>query len=128
LVKLTPHHFSVRIQPGQIQPAWFLFALLGFSASYRPPEGGWFMVAFKFFEIQVIESDLDPDPLERRLKNHIAFLSSDPKRAVEQVASWAKRNDLKFDHGKWSDQELWFDLPDVFASFAMEIMHPDVLE
>jgi hypothetical protein len=30
--------------------------------------------------------------------------------------------------GGWSEKELWFDLPDVFTNFVIEIMHTSIVE
>lgn len=63
-----------------------------------------------------------PIPTKKKVNTHIAFLSDKPKGDLEKIDKWAKINNVRINQGKWSNKELWFDLPDIFINFVIEIM------
>jgi len=55
-------------------------------------------------------------------------LSDTPKEDIDEVRLWAEKKGVEFVQGGWSDKELWFDLPEVFTNFVIEVMHTSVVE
>jgi hypothetical protein len=80
-------------------------------------------------DIQIIEtSDVPVSDVDKKVRTHMAFLSETPQNDVREFKKWAENKGVGFRHGGWSEKELWFDLPDVFVNFVIEIMHPSVAE
>ena len=78
--------------------------------------------------IQVSEvSDQPIADLNKKIQTHIAFISEDPQKVINVIKEWANKKGFSFREGKWSDTELYFDLPDLFVNFAIEVMHTSVL-
>jgi len=81
------------------------------------------------FAIQIVEVDDKPiDDLDLKRKVHIAFLSDDPQALIEKVEVWAKDKGIQFRQGGWSEKERYFDLPDIFVNFVVEVMHTSIEE
>ena len=80
------------------------------------------------FNIQLVEVDEVPIQNKNRISSHIAFISENPKSVVDKVEKWATEKGLKFIKGGWSGRELWFDLPDLFVDFAIEVMDRSIVE
>ncbi len=78
--------------------------------------------------IQIIEKDFDIVEIDKKINTHIAFLSNDPKEKIKEIENWAKKNNLKFRTDGWNEKERWFDFPDLFVNFVVEIMHNSVVE
>ena len=79
-------------------------------------------------DIQIIETISSKIPIKEKINTHIAFLSKNPQKDILEISQWAKNNNIKFRDGGWSEKELWFDLPDLFINFVIEIMHTSVVE
>jgi hypothetical protein len=98
---------------------------------YTPPTKDWIMVGQDDlrFAIQITQVDDKPiEDIEKKRQAHIAFLSDDPQGVIDEVEKWAKDNNLKFRQGGWSPIERYFDLPDVFVNFVVEVMHTSIEE
>ncbi len=78
--------------------------------------------------MQFIEVDQVPQDMEVKRNSHIAFLSDDPKRELGRIQEWVESKGHKFLSGGWSDREFYFDCPDVFIDFVIEVMHTSVAE
>lgn len=79
-------------------------------------------------DIQIIEKDCKPIDIDSKINTHIAFISNKPKNDIERVKSWAKENNIEFRAGAWTDNEFWFDLPQIFQNFVVEIMDKSVID
>ena len=130
-MKTTLHHFAYSITPDSLELFLKLLEKMGCSLDYREGDSRWCMIkqgSVKAF-IQVTEvHDCPVVDSNKKINTHLAFLSDNPKDDVLEVKSWAKNNNIKFRSGSWSDKELWFDLPDIFLNFVVEIMDRSVVE
>lgn len=124
------HHVCHRIAPGKLEAVLELFDLLGCGVTYRPEHHQWAMVGQPGtpIDIQLYEEGGLAIPTEQKLRTHVAFLSDDPARDVAAIETWAKKQELRIVTGGWSEQERWFDLPEVFGDFVVEIMDRAVVE
>ncbi len=127
---LTFHHVCHRIGPGTLEIVLELFGQLGCQVTYRPEDGGWAMVAQPggSIDIQLFEETGLAIPTKQKLRSHLAFLSDNPSHDLETIEAWAKERDLQFVTSGWSEQERWFDLPNLFGDFVIEIMDRSVVE
>lgn len=80
------------------------------------------------FDIQFIERDCEPIHIELKRGNHVAFISFDPTKELERIKQWVKRQNKMFVTDSWSDKEHYFDCPEVFVDFVVEIMHRSIVE
>ena len=124
------HHVSYNIAPNSLELVLELLEKLGCPLAYREKNARWCMIQQKPnpINIQIIETKDQPIPIEKKTNTHIAFLSDTPKEDIEEIKQWSKDNNIKFRQDGWSDKELWFDLPDVFINFVIEIMHTSIVE
>jgi hypothetical protein len=90
----------------------------------------WCMIKQKSIpiDIQIIETKDKSIPIKRKINTHIAFLSKTLDGDIKKIKKWSKNKNLKFRHGKWSNKELWFDLPDLFVNFTVEIMDTSIIK
>lgn len=124
------HHFAFKIRPGTLEKAIELFEKMGLVLSYREGDARWALVEFveKKIKIQLIEATEQPFVLEQKLETHIAFISKDPQGELAKVENWANSKNIVIKSGKWNEEMLWFDLPDVFINFVVEVMNYSVIE
>ena len=129
-INTTLHHFAYNIKPNKLELVLELFEMLWCRLAYREWEKRWCMIEQKPIpiDIQIIEMNYDIIPIERKNNTHIAFLSKFPKEDIEKIKKWSENKNLKFQHWDWSDKELWFDLPEIFINFVVEIMHTSIVE
>ena len=129
-MKLKLHHFAYNIKPNKLELVLELLEKLGCTLSYREENARWCMVEQKPIpiDIQIIETADQQVPIEKKTSTHIAFLSDTPKEDIEEIKQWLDKKGVNFKQGGWSDKELWFDLPDIFINFVIEIMHTSVAE
>ncbi len=81
------------------------------------------------FAIQIVEvAEVPISNIELKRKVHIAFLSDNHQELINKVESWATERGIKFRQGGWSDKERYFDLPDIFVNFVIEVMHTSIEE
>lgn len=107
-----------------------VFEQLECKLMYRHGDARWAMVGQDglAFDIQLVEVDEHPVYNKSRISSHVAFISEKPLVQIEKVEIWAKQNGIRFEKGGWSERELWFDLPDLFVDFVVEIMHVSITE
>ena len=124
-MKVKLHHFAYNITPNNLELVLELLEKLGCTLAYREKDARWCMIQQKPIpiNIQMIEIKDQPITIEKKTNAHIAFLSDAPKEDIEEIKQWSENKGVKFRQGGWSDKELWFDLPDVFINFVIEIMH-----
>ena len=124
------HHGARRIVPNSLETVVEMFTLLGCKISYREGGARWAMIGQNGidFDIQLVEVDETPIQTKTRTSSHIAFISESPKTIIGKVNSWAKHKNVRFVTGGWNEKELWFDLPDLFVDFVVEIMDRSVVE
>ncbi len=129
-MKVKLHHFAYNIKPNELELVLELFKKLGCTLSYREENARWCMIEQKTIpiDIQIIETNDQSISIEKKINTHIAFLSNTPKKDIEEIKYWLKDKDVNFKQGSWSDKELWFDLPDIFINFVIEIMHTSIVE
>lgn len=123
------HHYCQNIRKGCLNDVVEMYNLLGFEVVYTPPTKDWIMVGQKDlrFAIQITQVNNSPiDDIDEKRKTHIAFLSDNPQEVIDRVRNWANKKDYKFREGGWSDIEKYFDLPDIFVNFVVEVMHTSI--
>ncbi len=128
--KMRLHHFAYAINQNSLEIVLELFEKFGCTLSYRDGEARWCMLEQKPInvDIQIIEVKGESAPIENKLNVHIAFLSNDPRGDIKKISEWCLNKKIIFRKGCWSDKELWFDLPEIFNNFVVEIMHTSVIE
>lgn len=124
------HHAAKRIAPGSLETVIEMFELLGCKVSYRPEGMRWAMVAQDGldFDIQLIETEAESLEGAARPNSQIAFISDQPEEDIARVRDWAESRGLRFAQNAWTDREFYFDLPDLFTDWVVEIMHVSVIE
>ncbi|MDB5188062.1 MAG: hypothetical protein JWO50_582 [Candidatus Kaiserbacteria bacterium] len=124
------HHTAKRIQRGSLGNVIEMFALLGCKVSYRPEGNGWAMIGQEGlnFDIQLIEVDGIPLEGETRRDSQISFVSENPTDHINKVHIWAEEKNLTFIQKSWNEREHYFDLPDLFVDWVVEVMHISVVE
>lgn len=129
-MKVKLHHFAYNTRPNSLELVLELLEKLGCTIAYREKQARWCMIEQKPtpINIQMIETKDQPVPIEKKVNTHIAFLSDSPKKDIEEIKQWLEAKNVNFRQGGWSDKELWFDLPDVFINFVIEIMHTSIIE
>jgi hypothetical protein len=129
-MKTKLHHFAYNIRPGTLETVIEFFQELNFSISYQEENARWCLVkqASSEVNIQIIETDDEVIPSEKKLSTHIAFLSDNPKLIIKELSEWATKKGIIFRKGAWTEQEFWFDLPRIFTNFVIEIMDTSVVE
>ena len=131
ILNTTLHHFAYNIQPDTLEIVIELFDMLGCKIAYRIDENArWLNFEQKPIpiDIQIIEVNNLPIDIAAKVNTHIAFLADDPSGDIKQIEKWAKEKGLQFRKGKWTEWELWFDLPNVFTNFVVEIMHKSIVD
>jgi len=127
----TLHHVAYSIAPNTLETVFEVFGHLGCTMSYREKGARWCLVEQEgvSIKIQLIET-ADVPVYDRgvRTNTHIAFISDEPRKVLEIVRTWTHTRGVSFREGGWSERELWFDLPDVFKNFVVEVMHTSVVE
>ena len=126
--KLTLHHFAVRIASGSLDFVMGLFEQLGCKESYYEDGASWAMFEQGDKIIQLIETDQAPEETKTKSSSHIAFLSGDPKSDIEKMQKWAESRGQAFVGGQWSGRERYFDCPEIFIDFVIEIMDRTIIE
>lgn len=126
------HHYCQNITKGHLQDIVEMYKFFGCEVFYIPPhDSTWLMMGQPGlrFSIQIAEVADEPvDDINKKVQTHIAFISDNPRKIIDKVKEWAKAKGFKFREGKWSDIELYFDLPEIFVNFVVEIMHTSILE
>lgn len=129
--ELILHHCCQNVTRGNLDLMVEMYALLGFKIAYTPPTKDWVLMEQPdiSFKIQVTQTDEDPiRDLEKKRQTHLGFISNDPSKVLGLVKEWAADKQLDFREGEWSQRERYFDLPDVFVNFVIEVMHSSVIE
>ena len=129
-MKAKIHHFAYNIKPNNLELVIELFEKLNCTLSYREGQARWCMIEQKptQIDIQIIETENEVIPIKTKINTHIGFISENPNEDIKEIASWAKSKGIKLKQGLWSEKELWFDLPEIFTNFVIEIMDKSILE
>lgn len=115
----------MRVKPGTLELAIQVFERLGCFVTYgRERHNHWVVVGQGGFDIQLREAGGFGFGVVDRTASHVAFTADHPDDVVADVWLLATLLGLKFVHGKWTDNELWFDLPEVFTDWVIEVMKP----
>ncbi len=124
------HHFAFNIKPNTLELVLEMFKIFDCTLSFRDGSSRWCMIEQKplAIDIQIVEKNDKQIPTEIKTSTHIAFLSECPAEDIQKIENWAKENSLTFQKGGWSEKELWFDLPDIFLNFVIEVMHTSVVK
>lgn len=127
---LSLHHCAKRIAPKTLEFVMELFKQLDCKESYWEEGARWAMIeqSGKSMIIQFIETKQNPQEINIKRNSHVAFLSENPEKDIERIGSWIKTQGFKFESGSWSDKEHYFDCPEVFIDFVIEVMHKSVAD
>ena len=126
------HHVCYNITPDHLEVVIELFELLGCGVVFRPADNPtWIMLGQEQlnFALQITESATPPeDDLSTKSQAHIAFISDNPQKIIDRIESWAQAENIRFRQDGWSEKERYFDLPEIFVNFVIEIMHTSIEE
>lgn len=126
------HHACLNISKGSLEQVVEIFQLLECPVVYEPHNGyRWAMVGQPQLEFSLQLTEVADSPiieLDKKRQLHIAFISPKPREIVEQAKSWAASKNITFREGGWSEREFYFDLPDLFVNFVIEVMHSSIEE
>lgn len=124
------HHCAMQITRGSLDTVLELFEQLCCRVSYREEGATWAMVEQEGlrFDLQLVEVDHPTRAREHRLESHIAFLSPHPAQDIDRIQTWCTEHGLSFYRNSWNDKEHYFDCPDLFVNFVIEIMDQSVVE
>lgn len=127
---LSLHHCAKRITPNSLEFVMDLFIQLQCKESYWDKGARWAMIeqAGKNMIVQFIETDQKPQDTNTKRNSHIAFISDNPTAEIEKIKNWVEGQGKQFIDGSWSDKEFYFDCPEVFVDFVIEIMHTSILD
>ena len=124
-MKVELHHFAYNITPNSLELVLELFKKFDCTVSYREKDAHWCLIKQELIpiNIQIIETKDKPiATINKKINTHIAFLSDFVKDDIKEIKQWSEDKNIKFKQGKWSEKEQWFDLPDIFVNFVVEIM------
>ncbi|MBI5126745.1 MAG: hypothetical protein HZA80_03215 [Candidatus Taylorbacteria bacterium] len=132
-MKIDPrlHHYCQNITKGNLDTVVEMYQLLNFKVVYTPPNGDWIMVGQDQLRFAIQITQVEDTPIvdiDIKRRTHIAFLSDNPQEVISKVEAWANNKNIKFRQGGWSDKEKYFDLPDIFVNFVVEVMHTSIEE
>ncbi len=124
------HHYCQNITPCHLADVVEMYKLLDFDVVYDPHNNErWIMVGQKQprFAIQIAEVDMKPiADIDIKKRTHIAFISDDPRAVIAKIKTWATAKGFAFREGGWSEIERFYDLPDIFVNFVVEVMHTSI--
>jgi len=124
------HHYCQNVSQGSLEDIIEMYGLLNCRVVYRPEgKNKWAMVGQDQlrFAIQIAEvSDKPIQDVDIKRQVHVAFISDNPQELIDKVRVWAEDKGIKFREGGWSKIERYFDLPDVFVNFVIEVMHTSI--
>lgn len=129
-MKTTLHHCEHRITKNSLEIVRELFQVLGCHISYQENGTSRVMVSQNnlSFDIQLVEVDDEPIMSKTRINSHIAFLSEDPREVIVEIEKWCQQRNVTFTKGAWNNKGYYFDLPEIFVDFVVEVMHTSVAE
>jgi hypothetical protein len=125
------HHSAYKIFPNSLEAALEVFKIFECEVTFKPElNQRWVMIGQKGlrYDIQLVEYSATSTDLDSKTGTHLAFISSDPDGVIKKIEDWARDRNVKFIKGEWSKTEKYFDLPDIFINFVIEVMHTSVEE
>jgi hypothetical protein len=129
--KIKLHHFAYNIKPNTLELVVEMFKFFDCEISYREWNKRWCMIEQKpiWIDIQIIETEFNEiKDIDKKIWSHIAFLSDSPEKQVNLIEKWCLKKWLTFRKWSWNDKEFWFDIPEIFSNFVIEIMDFSVVE
>jgi len=133
-MKIYPqlHHYAQIITKNSLNDILEMYEVFNCKVTHRPNDSyTWAIVGQDKpeFRIQIIETEDKPiADIKVKRSSHLGFLSDNPQEVIDKVENWAKNKNIRFIQGQWSEKELYFDLPDLFTNFVIEVMHTSVVE
>ena len=122
------HHSAFKVTKGSMEIVKLLFKKLGFEATYEPePTWALFKQPENEIRIQIIEVSAKPEHTVGKEECHIGLISEKPLEDIKEIENFAFEHNLTFSRDSWSENEHWFDLPDIFVDFVIEIMDKKML-
>ncbi len=122
-------HCANRITKGNVGLIQTLFIEeLGFILLRGLPDEIWLRQGDGKLDIQFCETDENPVPHEDKQNSHIGFISDNPQKELERLATWFKERGHESKIGSWSDKEFYIDVPSVFVDFSIEAMYPEIAD
>lgn len=132
-MSLEFHHCSKRINKDNFDLAIKLFQKLGFVLEDKWVEPDNVISAIlnfpsKSISLQLLSSEDPSIPTYNKKDSHVCLITNNPKKELLGIKSWASKHHLKYIENSFSDKEFYFDLPELFIDFVIEIMHRSVVE
>lgn len=122
------HHSAFKITKGSMDIVKLLFRKLGFEVSYAPePAWALFKQPGNEMRIQIIEVSPGHENQTGKEECHIGLVSEKPIEDIEEIELFALEHNIRFSKDSWSEDEHWFDFPDIFVDFVIEIMDKKLL-
>ena len=78
-------------------------------------------------DLQLTRSEIRQRDADKQ-RSQISFLSTTPKHALEDLASWLQAHGLAATVGAYSDREFYLDAPEAFVDFVIEAMLPELAD
>lgn len=100
---------------------------LGFVELRRTERAIWLRQPGTNVDLQFGHSDTTARD-DDKLRSQVSFLSTTPKAALEDLATWARAHGLEATVGAYSDREFYLDLPEAFIDFVIEAMTPELAD
>jgi hypothetical protein len=123
------HHSAFTIKRGTLPLIEELFKICNLENVYQPEED-WALFKQKDNDtrIQIIEVDKKTGYFEGKEEMHIGFISENPLKKIQMIKTFAETHNLTVIQNQWSDLEYWFDIPELFVNFVIEIMDKKILK
>lgn len=117
--RLDPRHFETIIEMLKLK--------LGFVELRRTERAIWLRQPGTNVDLQFSRSDTvhrDAD----KLRSQVSFLSETPQAALEDLATWLRKQGLEATVGSYSNKEFFLDAPAALVDFVIEAMTPDLAD
>ena len=100
---------------------------LGFVELRQTARAIWLRQPGTNIDLQLTRSETKHRDADKQ-RSQVSFLSTTPKHALEDLASWLQAHGLAATVGAYSDREFYLDAPEAFVDFVIEAMLPELAD